>query len=139
MTHSIKVNCWSSSLINSTAWVCLVCEFDCNTQRIITCEKLNENILIIGSYISGQLQLMIRLLLRWLNSATATVVAVITRIVAVAVLIIPNLHHRRMDKILAIAKRCAVLYGHNGDARWRSVVRLLFMQSSNSLFGSNSG
>lgn len=51
---------------------------------------------------------MIRLLLRWLNSATATVVAVITRIVAVAVLIIPNLHHRRMDKILAIAKRCAV-------------------------------
>lgn len=31
-------------------------------------EKLNENILIIGSYISGQLQLMIRLLLRLLNT-----------------------------------------------------------------------
>lgn len=44
-------------------------------------------------------------------TATATVVVVITRIVAAAVSIIPSLHHRRvrMDKILAIAKRCGCI------------------------------
>lgn len=44
-----------------------VCEWQC-IQEIIMCKKFNENILIIGSYISGQLQLMIRLLLRLLNT-----------------------------------------------------------------------